>query len=604
MMNSGWPSFSVIDLLRPSEGWKTDHAILSTYSADLVVIVTALLAIGGCDLDHRKKGSRAELVRAIESLRDHVCVLAQAGRVMIPATPRPILKLLDRFVRAVEMDENKGSWHAKAVLVRYARLDDPADRQWRFWIGSRNLTRGLNWESGMMLMSRDDNRGQQIDGVAEIGAALAARANLPAFSTEVVGSELAKLTWECPKGVKVRKVSLLGPGSNSSLPNPSGDVQHVFVVSPFLDATTVSAIARWGNTKTRRTLWSTAFELQRLYGNNKKVFTGIEQVFVQSSPDLPGECAELCSDGASQGAEPTASEEITPAGLHAKLLYAAKGARRQLWIGSANATVRAWGHNFEIVAELDLGHDPTDAIKQVVGTESFEPRPASVEIDNDELAVEGTRKNLSAKWSLKQIVSEQELEIVASEPPPLPDRSFHLEVAVLGGPWLEWPRNEVRLPIPHFRRWQRANFLQIRLSRGEAMCAWLQVAPCDPPPDDERDGALIAQYLDPRTFLIWVKSILAEAPAFPAGGDWDGEINEGDASINDRVAEEAGFMPTVEEILRAWARNQSAFADADDKVKLYLGQLEQRAKENDDPSGLELLQNFKRNWTALASELR
>src|SRR5712672_4328 len=84
MKHEGWPTFSYTDLLRPPDGWQAEHAILTTYSADLVVIVTALLALTGCDLDYRRTGSRVELVKAIEALRGRVCVVAQAGRVANP----------------------------------------------------------------------------------------------------------------------------------------------------------------------------------------------------------------------------------------------------------------------------------------------------------------------------------------------------------------------------------------------------------------------------------------------------------------------------------------------------------------------------------------
>src|SRR5271156_4259226 len=153
MKNEGWPTFSFTDLLRPPEGWRTEHALLSTYSADLVVIVTALLALTGCDLDHRRTGSRVELVKAIEALRGRVCVLAQAGRVAIPTTFRPILKLLDKFVKTVDADETFSSWHPKVSLVRYQNIEDAGDQQWRVWLGSRNLTRSLNWEAGLVLAS-------------------------------------------------------------------------------------------------------------------------------------------------------------------------------------------------------------------------------------------------------------------------------------------------------------------------------------------------------------------------------------------------------------------------------------------------------------------
>src|SRR5271170_1744761 len=99
MATETWPTFSFTAALSPPEGWRTDCAILSTYSADLIVVVTSLLALSGCDLDSRRTGSRVELVKAIEALRGRACVLAQTGRVTIPNTPRPILKLLDKFVR-------------------------------------------------------------------------------------------------------------------------------------------------------------------------------------------------------------------------------------------------------------------------------------------------------------------------------------------------------------------------------------------------------------------------------------------------------------------------------------------------------------------------
>src|ERR1035441_5140645 len=85
MKNEAWPTFSFTELLNPPDGWRTDCAILSTYSADLVVIVTALLALTGYDLDSGRVGGRVELVKAIEALRGKVRVLAQVGRVPVPS---------------------------------------------------------------------------------------------------------------------------------------------------------------------------------------------------------------------------------------------------------------------------------------------------------------------------------------------------------------------------------------------------------------------------------------------------------------------------------------------------------------------------------------
>ena len=103
---------------------------------------------------------------------------------------------------------------------------------------------------------------------------------------------------------------------------------------------------------------------------------------------------------------------------------------------------------------------------------------------------------------------------------PLPRLSGE-EVALLGGLWNVWPRGVSRLVVPDHKLWQRSQFLQIRVIRGERVCAWVQIAPCDPPPDEERDRAVISQYLNPRTFLMWLRSLIVDEPADASGGDWD-----------------------------------------------------------------------------------
>jgi hypothetical protein len=136
------------------------------------------------------------------------------------------------------------------------------------------------------------------------------------------------------------------------------------------------------------------------------------------------------------------------------------------------------------------------------------------------------------------------------------------------------------------------------------MCSWLHFAPCDPPPDEERDRALIAQYLDPRTFLEWVRSMLNNEPARPSGGDWDTETTKQTRSdFNERITPDLTLMPTVEDILRAWARDSAAFATADEKVRAYLNELERRAKESGMDADLELLQKFEQTWSTLSAEL-
>jgi hypothetical protein len=606
MSKEGWPKFSFTELLKPPEGWRADHAILSTYSADLVVIVTSLLALSGCDFEGRTP-SRVELVKAIEALRGRVRVLAQEGRVAIPGARVPILRLLDRFLLTVVTDERETSFHPKAALLRFHNTDDPDDRQWRIWFGSRNLTRALNWEAGLVLVSRSDGKGQRIDGLPAVGEALAARAKLAAFTARSVKAELSKLTWECPAGCEVKGISLLGPGLERGFPNPPGDTERMFVVSPFLDAKTVRLAAGWGGPKTSRTLVSTDLEFQRLLREDGEVFEGFKNLCRQPLPDLPTECAVNIEEENRAAVEVAEGEEAPPQGLHAKLLFAAKGKRRQLWIGSANATDRGWGgRNFEIVAELAVNQEVAEGIEAFVNTcERHTPVLMEAKEDEVEQALEKARKALSGRWPLRQIVRDGALEIAASAPPPITNPDIAVDVAAMGGAWKQWPPEDDRVSVATLREWERTDFVQIRVRLGDIVCAWLQVAPCDPPPDEKRDHGLIAQYLDPHTFLWWLRSLLADCPVDAAGGDWDSDGTPSpDASTNGSHAADLGSMPTVEEILRAWAKDSSAFRNADQKVKTYLSELERRAAENEAQSDVELLRTFRKTWDTLAGELQ
>jgi hypothetical protein len=512
MSKEGWPKFSFTEVLKPPEGWATNHAILSTYSADLVVIVSSLLALGGYELDGDRPGSRVELVRAIEGLRGRVRILAQEGRVPIPSKRLSILKLLDKFLWTVALDETERSFHAKAALIRFHKIYD-RKTQWRIWLGSRNLTRALNWEAGLVIASRPDGKGQKIEGLADVAEAFAARAKLAGLAAGSVRAELSKLTWECPVGCEVTRVSMLGTRRDDGFPKPLPDTERMFIISPFLDAATVRAAGKWGGPKTCRTLVSTDLEFQRLLRDDKSVFEGFDNLCRQPLPDLPAEGAVNIEEENRAAIEVAESEEAPPQGLHAKLLFAAKGKRRQLWVGSANATERGWeGRNIEIVAELAVNQEVAEGIEAFVDTcERCTPVVTEPKEDEDEQALEKARKTLSGKWPLRQLIDNGELHLVAMSPPPVTDPQISIEVAAMGGAWKTWPPEADRVPLARAREWERTDFAQVRVGLRGVVCAWVQVAPCEPPPDDARDTGLISQYLNPNTFMSWMRSMLTDA---------------------------------------------------------------------------------------------
>jgi hypothetical protein len=76
-----WSNVSYLDAIRPDPGWQTEYALLASYSADLVALVAAMLALGGLD-DDRGSGSKVDFANAVDQLADRVRLRFAAGEPM------------------------------------------------------------------------------------------------------------------------------------------------------------------------------------------------------------------------------------------------------------------------------------------------------------------------------------------------------------------------------------------------------------------------------------------------------------------------------------------------------------------------------------------
>jgi len=604
MNDTTWRNHPMCEVLRPASGWEVDRAILATYSADLVVVVASLLALSGCDCDGVEKGSNLELVRAVERLRGRVRVLAQQGRVVLPPAPRVILALMDQFLAQVRTDEREHSWHPKVAVVRCTAPDEAAE--WRVWIGSRNLTQAMNWDAGITLIGREKGRGREVPGLADLGATLAEKAS---FDAGFFRTALSSVRWQFPPGVILHRVQLLSKDAALGLPACPSDSERVVVVSPFLDRKVVAAAAGWGCNSATRTLLSTPAELTRIAANNPQVFKGFAQTRVLSPPDLPERAIAVTGAGEKPAVavdQPGEEEGATPEGLHAKLIYFGKPSERRLWIGSANGSQRAWkGGNFEVVAELSISPEHVDEIERFVadGQEFVATGAQPIKPDATEEALEAARKRIAAAWLVEQRFDGDHPVLIARELLDSGDPNIAFEVAVLGQAWKHWPPNVLELKLPAVRAWERTALIQVRLTLGDKSCAWLQSAPIVTPMPD-RDREVIGQYLDMRSFLQWVRSALDGDPLPPDGVPWDYVPGEdGDAPDNNRGRKDNAVAPTVEDILKAWARSPKAFGDADARVRSYLAAQRQRAADAGRAEDLRVLEDFATLWEMVGGEL-
>lgn len=596
-----WSNVSYLDALRPDPGWRTEYALLTSYSADLVALVAALLALAGLD-DDRGSGSRVDFANAVDQLAGRVRLVTQAGRLVAPSKTPKILAILDRYVREVKSNEAEASWHPKAALVK--QLSDIGKiSQWRLWIGTSNLTQHLAWDVGLTLLGGVAGTGIEVSGIPELGHTLAQHSGIPGLSPGTVRSELRKVRWDAPPGCTIRSLRLLNQDSTRGLPLGPPKLQKLIVVSPFLDGKVVGQLGKWGDIGTHRTLVSSRPELARLAAQTRKPLGGFHELLFLDAP-VPDK--QSAADVSERENAASLDEEPESRGLHAKLIYAEGAAHGLLWTGSANATTRGWiGPNTEILAELEVTRDIAAGLEDFVKsatTVQLDELGEPVEPDQIDERLETARKQVASSWSVtQQIDSDGPIMSSLNDPNPT-DPEIQLFVGLLGASQIPWPRGTTEVRLPPVIAGEVTELVRCRVTLSVFSVSWLQRAPLDPSPGDDRDRHALARYLDPRTFLLWIRSLLTGDPDGGGSGDWDDEEKARLQQGSPRAAP-TWWSPTIEEVLKAWSRDPTSLVLLDKKVRFYLKLYQEQTDIELTVEERSVVEEFHKTWQILRREL-
>jgi len=223
----------------------------------------------------------------------------------------------------------------------------------------------------------------------------------------------------------------------------------------------------------------------------------------------------------------------------------------------------------------------------------------------EEEALERARAQVAARWAATLAVEGEDLRIdhdPAGYPggPHPDDANVILEVGALNGDLRVWARATSAISLGRVPPAERSEFVRLRVSHDEKGLSWLQRAPADPPLGVERDRAAFVRLLGARGFLLWLAGLLAD----------DGRESEGDWTI-EQVAERlaAGVdatltssLPTLEEMLAAWARDRAKFREIERRVSDYLPAVLEQARQ-EDPEAIAMLQRFEDLWGKMRSGL-
>lgn len=143
----------LLESLRPPEGYALDCAVGTTYSLDLLALLSVPLAFTYSEWEDREGNPTDDDIALLESVKRHadrICIFCQAGEISVPKKDQRLFAYLEQSVVEVTPRKKLGVFHPKVWLLRYVSRTDAAVR-YRFLCLSRNLTFDRSWDTALVM---------------------------------------------------------------------------------------------------------------------------------------------------------------------------------------------------------------------------------------------------------------------------------------------------------------------------------------------------------------------------------------------------------------------------------------------------------------------
>jgi len=336
--------------LRPPDGHELDLAVGTTYSLDLLTLLTVPLSFAWFDRRGDEDGDAVDSVEVIGGLQKYarrITIFCQAGRIMWPQKHYPQLAFLEESVAACVAPEG-GAFHPKVWALRYVAED--GHLLYRMLCLSRNLTTARSWDTMLVLDGEVAGRRVVADSgpLGDFVGALPGmakgdgRRGLVADRESAVlklAEELRYVTFQRPEGFDAFRMWPLGFGTHKQWPFRSAG-SRLLVVSPFLALGTLERLTDGGRDSVLVSTPDTLRQLARRPNGFSSVFT------------LDDRAVADLSDSQKDNRADSPEDAIQLSGLHAKCYVSDVGRDTMLWTGSANATDAAFSRNVEFLVQL------------------------------------------------------------------------------------------------------------------------------------------------------------------------------------------------------------------------------------------------------------
>jgi hypothetical protein len=335
----------LLKALEPPEGYRLDFAVGTTFSLDLLALLTAPLAFTMFDRAMEDEVGREDSLELLASLRrysESIVLFCQAGRIALPRRQYPHLAWLEGSV--FQCQTRGGLFHPKVWVLRYVAADSV---RYRALCLSRNLTMATSWDTVLSLDGAPVGTGELTvdpNPLADFVAELPRLAKKPGLPPDLVtrisnfSDALRHVAFALPSGFKSLKFHPMGVGPHTGWPFPEG-TGRALVISPFVQLAPLERVSRG---RSSAIVVSTLEALAQLPQTPR----GYGAFWMLDDDAV----AELSATDAEAVA--SADEMVQLSGLHAKTYVFERGKETDVWTGSANCTDAAFRNNVEFMVRL------------------------------------------------------------------------------------------------------------------------------------------------------------------------------------------------------------------------------------------------------------
>ena len=360
----------LLESLRPPTGYRLRRAVGTSYTLDLMALMTAPLAFTFFDAHDEEGVPVTDPVAMLEALRRHaekVTLFCQAGGISVPRPEQTLLVYLEGSVYEVQPRQEGGIFHPKVWVLDFESDEGPAI--YRVLCHSRNLTFARAWDTCLCLEGQLTKRQRGYWRNKPFADLLL---TLPELATRPISSELweeiermaydvRRVDFRPPNPFTDFRVHLFGLQQKHRLPFPVGG--RSLVASPYLAGSLVQNLVINYGLDILISRPEAFEELVRDAGSNALPPTCY---VLSSGANLDARDAAAEGEDESVGSSPD-EDQVELSGLHAKLFLFEKGRDTRLFTGSANATLAAFHQNVEILVEL-FGKTKDTGIESLLGS--------------------------------------------------------------------------------------------------------------------------------------------------------------------------------------------------------------------------------------------